>query len=207
MTEARVRKIIEALAQPEPLPDLSALCPDKKELMRILLEIMQGPKSPYCADLREAAELQHLDASHLAQKARFVLACLTISSSTDYYSILEVDQCAPTEGIRERWAEKIKMYHPDKYEDPTGWIAQQARTLNEAYAVLKDPEKRRKYDAARRARTELGLRAREVNDSNRLGGRVDSSLVDIFKSKLPLLVAIAATAIAGWIIATLLWPW
>ena len=207
MIDARVKKIIEALAQPEPLPDLSALCPDKKELMRILLEILEGPKSPYSDDLRETAELQHLDVRDLTQKARFLLASMSIASSTDYYSVLEVDQCASTEEIRERWAEKIKMYHPDKYEDPTGWIAQQARTLNEAYAVLKDPEKRREYDAARRARMRGGIRTQVTKNSVYPGRRADSSLVDIFESKLPLLVAVAATAIAGWIIVALLWPW
>ena len=205
MHDATVKKIIAALTQPEPFPDLSALCADKKELTRILLEIMEGQRSSYYAELREAAELQNVSVRHLTQKAQFLLASLTISSNADYYSILEVDQYASAEEIRERWAEKIKMYHPDKYEDPTGWVAQQARTLNEAYAVLKDPEKRREYDATRRARMKPGVRAQLVKGY--AGRRVDSPLVGIFRPGLVLLVAVTATAIVGWIILVLHWPW
>jgi hypothetical protein len=207
MTEAGVRRIIAALAEPELIHDFSSLCPDRKELTTILLDILKGLRSPYYPDLREAAERQHVDVCHLTRKAGFILASLSLDSSKDYYSILEVDQQASTEEIREKWAEKIQVYHPDKYDDPTGWIAQQARSLNEAYAVLKDPEKRRAYDDARKARGR-GSRPTQVGyDCILPPSQVHSASPARYRSKLPVLLALATIAIAIAIIGLLLWPW
>lgn len=205
MSEHSIEEIIARLAQPEPLPDLSALCLDRRELTSILLDIRKGLRSPHYADLREAALRQHLDVRHLVQKAEVLLASLHLASSTDYYSILEVDQHASAEEIREKWIEKIRVYHPDNYEDPTGWIAEQSWSLNEAYAILKDREKRRDYDATRKARMRGGLRAPGATDSIAPGGDADSALAASSHSRLTRVVAIAAIAIASLIVALLLW--
>ena len=205
VTEHRIREIITRLAQPEPLPNLFPLCPNRKELTSILLDIRKGMRSPHYADLREVAERQHLDVRHLVQKAEFLLASLNITSSTDYYAILEVNQDASAEEIREKWLEKMRAYHPDNYEDPTGWITQQCWRLNEAYAVLKDPEKRREYDDQRRARMKGGLWAPKGSDSISPGGDVDAVSAAGSRSRSTGAVAIVAIAIASLIVALLLW--
>jgi len=205
--QPRVKEIIAALATPEPLPDLSAVCPDRKELTKILLYIARGLRSPYYADLREAAELRHLDVRDLTQKAEFLLAQLNIASSTDFYSILEVDQHASSEEIHQKWIEQMQLYHPDMYETPAGWIAQQARRLNEAYAVLKDPEKRREYDVARRARGKGGLQASGVIRATRHGRWIDSPSGGSPKEWVPMVVAITSIALASLIVGVLLWSW
>lgn len=207
MTEARVASIIAALAQPELVQDFTSLCPDRKELTAILLDIMKGVRSPYYPELREAAELHHLDAGHLTRKAGFMLASLSVAPSKDYYSILEVGQHSSAEEIREKWAEKIQMYHPDKYDDPTGWIAQQARSLNEAYAVLKDPEKRQAYDELRKTRGRGGLQTRADHNSILPAAQIDPAWYGKPRSKLPVAVALAAIAFSILIVAALLWPW
>lgn len=205
MIEPRAREIILALARPEPVPDLSALCSDKKELTKILLHIARGLRSPYYADLREAAELQHRDVRDLTQKAEFLLAQLNIASSTDFYSILEVDQHASSEEIHQKWIEQMQLYHPDMYETSTGWIAQRARRLNEAYAVLKNPEKRQEYDVSRRApgrrrpQTSGGIRA------TRHSRWVESPGAGGSKAWLPIVVAITSIALASLIVGVLLW--
>lgn len=207
LAEAKVERIIAALAQPEPVQDFSALCPDRKELTTILLDIMKGLRSPYYPELREAAERHHLGAGHLTRKAGFILASLSVASRKDYYSILEVDQHASTEEIREGWAEKMQLYHPDKFDDPTGWIAQQARSLNEAYAVLKDPEKRRAYDDLRRTRGRGGFQTQASDNSIPPLTQVDSAWRGKDRSKLPVAVALAAIAFSILIVVALLWPW
>jgi len=207
ITQPRVKEIIAALARPEPLPDLSAVCPDKKELTKILLYIARGLRSPYYTDLREAAELQHLDVRNLTQKAEFLLAQLNIASSADFYSILEVDQHASSEEIHQKWIEQMQLYHPDMYETSGGWIAQQARRLNEAYAVLKDPEKRREYDVARRAPGRRGPQTSGVVRTTHHGRWIDSPGGGSSKEWLPMVVAITSIALASLIVGVLLWSW
>jgi O-antigen ligase/DnaJ-domain-containing protein 1 len=202
-TESGIREhdidaILARLARPEPLPDLSALCPDRRELTGILLDIRKGLRSSHYAELLKAAERQHLDVRNLVQKAEALLVSMHLTSKTDYYAILEVDQDASAEAIHEKWVEKMRVYHPDNYEDPTGWIAEQSWSLNEAYAVLKDPEKRQEYDARRKARMKGGLRtARGIDAAS--GVSPSPTLVRA--------MIIAAIAIAGLIIGVLLWSW
>ncbi len=207
MTEIRIKAIIARLAQPDPLPDLTPLCPDRNELTSILLDIRKGARSPFYTDLREEADRQHLDVPHLVQKADRLLTSLNISSSTDHYSILDLNQDASAEQIHEKWIEKMRIYHPDNYENPTGWIAEQCWNLNEAYAVLKDPEKRRVYDRQRRARMRGALGASGGQRPISSISHVDAAPVVGSRSKFTRAVTIGAIAIAGLIIGALLWAW
>jgi curved DNA-binding protein CbpA len=58
------------------------------------------------------------------------------------YQILEVSETASTDVIRAAWAALVRDCHPDS-KTPN---AKRTRTLNEAYASLKDPEKRKQVD-------------------------------------------------------------
>ncbi|HWQ69447.1 MAG TPA: O-antigen ligase family protein [Patescibacteria group bacterium] len=205
MREDRINAIIARLAQPEPLPDLSALCPDRPELIGILLDIRRGLRSSHYAELRATAERQHLDVRHLVQKAETLLVSIHLASRTDYYAILGVDQNASAETVHEKWLEKMRVYHPDNYEDPTGWIAEQSWSLNEAYAVLKDPEKRREYDTRRKARMKGGLRAAGATDLIAPNHRIDAVSTVHLRPKLIPAIIIAAIAIASLIVTLLLW--
>lgn len=59
----------------------------------------------------------------------------------DYYRILGVDRSASFADIKRAYRQLIANHHPDK-----GGDEQQVWLINEAYAVLKDPAKRAKYD-------------------------------------------------------------
>jgi curved DNA-binding protein len=63
----------------------------------------------------------------------------------DYYKILGVDRNADEKEIKKAYRRLARQYHPDV--NP-GDKAAEARfkEINEAYEVLSDPEKRRKYD-------------------------------------------------------------
>ena len=63
----------------------------------------------------------------------------------DYYKILGVDKTIPQKGVKRAYLKRAKQFHPDLHpDDPKAKAKFQA--LNEAYDVIGDPEKRRKYD-------------------------------------------------------------
>lgn len=63
----------------------------------------------------------------------------------DYYKILGVDKNIPQKDVKKAYLKRAKQFHPDLHpDDPKAKAKFQA--LNEAYDVIGDPEKRRKYD-------------------------------------------------------------
>ena len=63
----------------------------------------------------------------------------------DYYKILGVDKNIPQGEIREAYRKRAKQFHPDLHpNDPKAKAKFQA--LSEAYEVIGDPQKRKKYD-------------------------------------------------------------
>lgn len=60
----------------------------------------------------------------------------------DYYKILEIEENASQEDIKKVYRTLSKKYHPDV--NPDG--AEKFKEIAEAYSVLSDPEKRKKYD-------------------------------------------------------------
>ena len=63
----------------------------------------------------------------------------------DYYKILGVDKTIPQKDVKKADLKRAKQFHPDLHpDDPKAQAKFQA--LQEAYDVIGDPEKRRKYD-------------------------------------------------------------
>jgi curved DNA-binding protein len=80
----------------------------------------------------------------------------------DYYAVLGVERTADEDQIRRAYRKLARRYHPDVSKDPAAET--KFRDVNEAYEVLKDPEKRKTYDR-------LGSRWRDGASS----GRADES--------------------------------
>lgn len=68
----------------------------------------------------------------------------------DLYTILGVADDATQADIKQRYRDKSKLVHPDGHRQPELARREQQR-VNDAQAVLGDPNKRREYDGARLA--------------------------------------------------------
>ncbi len=63
----------------------------------------------------------------------------------DYYETLGVARTADAEAIKQAFRKLARLYHPDVAKDKVSGEAK-FKEINEAYEVLGDPEKRRRYD-------------------------------------------------------------
>lgn len=62
----------------------------------------------------------------------------------DYYEILGVPRTASAEDLKSAFRRLARQYHPDVNKEPGA--EEKFKEINEAYAVLSDPEKRAAYD-------------------------------------------------------------
>jgi DnaJ-class molecular chaperone len=69
--------------------------------------------------------------------------------TVDYYECLGIQEGASAQQIKEAFRRKALEFHPDRNRD-NPQAAAKMQDINEAYAVLSDPEKRRQYDMLRR---------------------------------------------------------
>lgn len=90
----------------------------------------------------------------------------------EYYEILGVDENASQKEIKKAFRRKAKKYHPDSGSEEAD--EERFKEINEAYQVLSDEEKRKKYDQFGKA---------GISDEARRRARTDfSGFEDLFES-------------------------
>lgn len=72
-----------------------------------------------------------------------------MAASGDYYAILGVESSADAAAIRLAYRKLMRRYHPDVNRAEEA--AEQAQSINQAYACLRDPQERASYDRQRAA--------------------------------------------------------
>ncbi len=98
----------------------------------------------------------------------------------DYYAILGVERNADTAAIKKAYRKLAHQYHPDVSKDPQGEA--KFKDIAEAYATLKDPEKRAAYDQL--GRHQPGQEFRPPPDWGRQFGDSQHAFDDIDLSDL-----------------------
>jgi curved DNA-binding protein CbpA len=62
----------------------------------------------------------------------------------DYYKILKISSDADSNAIKAAYRKQALEWHPDRHPDMD--VKSIMQDINEAYAILKDPQKRARYD-------------------------------------------------------------
>ncbi|RJR40865.1 MAG: J domain-containing protein [Desulfobacteraceae bacterium] len=65
----------------------------------------------------------------------------------DFYATLGVEKDVSPKRVKEAYRKLALQYHPDRNADPSA--SAKMKDINEAYAVLSDPKKRKEYDLMR----------------------------------------------------------
>src|SRR4051794_2831044 len=68
-------------------------------------------------------------------------------AAADHYEILQLTPVATFDQVHKAYRQLAMQYHPDRNAAPDAGAAMAA--INEAYAVLSDPSRRRQYDRER----------------------------------------------------------
>jgi molecular chaperone DnaJ len=96
----------------------------------------------------------------------------------DYYDILGVQRNASEQDLKSAFRKLAKDHHPDRNPDDKD-AEQKFKELNEAYEVLKDPQKRAAYDRFGHAAFDGGMGGRGGGGAG-FGPDFASSMSDIF---------------------------
>lgn len=203
--EAGCLRLMEALADGNPIPDTSTICPDRQRLIALLAEISKGERSELFSNIRQVAERRELSAQEIASRAAFFLACLDTPGADDPYTILGVAPTATSEEIKEAWLSRLSLYHPDRHPENSDWFTRQAARLNEAYQRLKEPARRQAYDERRRrellARQQSGLFA--IQAVSHAPPLMPPQSPRLARHRVPALITAASVAAAGLLLMAL----
>ena len=67
----------------------------------------------------------------------------------DYYDILGITNDAPHKQVRDAYRKLALLHHPDRNRNDAE-AAERMKAINESYAVLSDPQKRKEYDVLKK---------------------------------------------------------
>jgi molecular chaperone DnaJ len=84
-----------------------------------------------------------------------------MSNKRDYYEVLGISRSASKEEIKNSYRKLALQYHPDRNKSPGA--EEKFKEISEAYAVLSDDEKRKRYDTYGHVGAEEVFRGSEAN--------------------------------------------
>src|ERR1700684_1602187 len=95
----------------------------------------------------------------------------------DYYALLGVPKNAAEKDIKSAYRKLARKWHPDANPNDTKAAEEKFKEIQEAYEVLGDPEKRKKYDVLGRRQTAGSPFAQRGND---VEGTIELPLRDAY---------------------------
>jgi molecular chaperone DnaJ len=112
----------------------------------------------------------------------------------DYYDVLGLPKTASPDEVRSAYRKLAKKYHPDLNKDDPKGAEEKFKELSEAYEVLADAEKRKRYDAGgfEGVRSDFGAQGFNWQDFHHTG-----DLEDIFGGADPLMDFFRRAGVSG----------
>lgn len=106
---------------------------------------------------------------------------MAAASKRDYYELLGVARGATTEEVKRAYRKLAVKYHPD-HNPNSAEAEEQFKALSEAYTVLSDPDKRRRYDQLGHAafHSATGGAGFDPSDFGSIGDILEGFLDDVF---------------------------
>ncbi len=108
-----------------------------------------------------------------------------MSGKRDYYEVLGLDRKATDDEIKKSFRSMARKFHPDKNPDDPG-AEKNFKEVQEAYAILSNPEERRKYDMFGHNRPggspfgSSGFQGVNISIEDLFGGGFDSIFSSLF---------------------------
>lgn len=102
-----------------------------------------------------------------------------MSNKRDYYDVLTLTRSASKEEIKNAYRKLALQYHPDRNKSPGA--EEKFKEISEAYAVLSDDEKRKRYDTYGHVGAEEVFRGSEANFDEIFRDMGFSGVRDIFE--------------------------
>lgn len=121
--------------------------------------------------MKQYAQQLRVSSSELHAAIGFFIRQVFLAPGADHYRVLGLSPGADTGRIREHYRKLIGRFHPDRLQGRDEWYGNYSVRINQAYTVLRNPNKRRSYD------TDLRQRARSDRHRSRppaQSGRVRS---------------------------------
>ena len=108
----------------------------------------------------------------------------TMVEKRDYYEVLDVDQKASEKDLKNAFRKMARKYHPDHSKDEDAET--RFKEVQEAYAVLSDPDKRKMYDRYGHNTPggspfgPSGFQAADIRWEDLFGGGLEDMLASVF---------------------------
>ncbi len=103
-----------------------------------------------------------------------------MADKRDYYEVLGIQKGASEDEIKKAYRTMARQNHPDLHPDNVEECEEKMKEINEAYAVLSDPEKRQRYDQFGHAGMEEGMGGFTGGYSGDMGDIFDNLFSGIF---------------------------
>ncbi len=103
-----------------------------------------------------------------------------MAEKRDYYDVLGIQKGATEDEIKKAYRKMARENHPDLHPEKADECEEKMKEINEAYAVLSDPEKRRKYDQFGHGGLEGGMGG--MDGFGGFTGSYGGDMSDIFES-------------------------